>query len=233
MDLPDSASGDLLALAGIALAHDDVHEALDAICRIATRAVVPADGASLTTFTPTGPEATASSDEWAAQLDEMQYEELEGPCLDGGRTGSLFRVRDISAEARWPSYMPRAFALGARSMVSIPMTLESKTIGALNLYSREFDAFDAEAVSLAEIIAGHASLATQVSAALAQHRDLAEQLREAMVSRATIEQAKGIIMATAGCDPDTAFERLTQQSSHENRKVRDIAHDLVRQQRRA
>ena len=117
-------------------------------------------------------------------------------------------------------------------MVSIPMNVEAKTIGALNVYSREVDAFGPGDVSLAEILAGHAGLAMQVSAALHGQRSLANDLRVAMASRATIEQAKGIIMATTGCDADTAFRRLVQQSQHENRKLREIADELTRQQPR-
>ena len=220
--------GELLALAGVALAHDNLDDALREICRIAARAVRNADGATLTTFSASGPEAVAASSEWAKQLDEMQYVEHEGPCIDSARTGVILRVRDIGSEPRWPSYMPRARAQGALSMVSIPMTVEAKTIGALNVYSREVDAFGPEEVSVAEIIAGHASLASQVAAALHGHRNLADHLHTAMASRATIEQAKGVIMATAGCSPDTAFERLVQQSQHENRKLREIADELVR-----
>ena len=64
-------------------------------------------------------------------------------------------------------------------------------LGALNLYSRQGDAFDALSVSAAEIIAAHAGLAAQVAGTLFRHRDLAEGLQQAMRSRATIEQAKG------------------------------------------
>ena len=162
----------------------------------------------------------------------MQFVEHEGPCIDAARTGALFRVRDTASENRWPSYMPRAAEAGARSMVSIPMTVEAKTIGALNMYSRAPDSFGPEEVGLAEVIAGHASLAAHVSAALQEHRTLAAQLRDAMASRAAIEQAKGIIMASTGCGPDEAFDRLTQQSQHENRKLREIAEELVRRARR-
>jgi hypothetical protein len=56
------------------------------------------------------------------------------------------------------------------------------------------------------------------------------QLRQAMASRAVIEQAKGIIMATTRCDPDRAFALLVDQSQAENRKLREIAADLVRDQ---
>jgi len=232
VQLTEDTLDELLALAGVALAHDDLRGALVEICRIASGAVRNADGATLMTVGASGPEAVAASSEWSKQLDEMQYEEHEGPCIDAARTGLLFRVRDSASESRWPSYAPRALEVGALSIVSIPMTVEAKTIGALDIYSKQVDAFGTEEVSLAEIIAAHAGLATQVAAALHGHRSLADQLRTAMASRAVIEQAKGIIMGTVGCDADAAFERLVLQSQHENRKLREIADELVQRSTR-
>jgi AmiR/NasT family two-component response regulator len=55
-------------------------------------------------------------------------------------------------------------------------------------------------------------------------------LRKAMASRATIEQAKGILMATARCTPEEAFRLLVRQSQHENRKLRAVAEELVARQ---
>ncbi|MEY4229853.1 MAG: hypothetical protein RLZZ362_702 [Actinomycetota bacterium] len=52
-------------------------------------------------------------------------------------------------------------------------------------------------------------------------------LRRAMEHRAEIEQAKGIVMANLGCGPDEAFDILRRQSQHENRRLREIAHELV------
>ena len=126
--------------------------------------------------------------------------------------------------------MPLAADEGVRSMISLPMTSESQVIGALNLYSRETDAFGAEEVSVAEIVAGHASLAHQVAGTLFRHRELSEQLQLAMTSRATIEQAKGILMAQSHVGPDAAFDMLRSASQRENRKLRDIAQDLVDRQ---
>jgi AmiR/NasT family two-component response regulator len=48
-----------------------------------------------------------------------------------------------------------------------------------------------------------------------------------MSSRATIEQAKGVVMARHRCSPDEAFHLLVQESQHKNRKLRDVAADLV------
>jgi hypothetical protein len=50
-----------------------------------------------------------------------------------------------------------------------------------------------------------------------------EQMRAAMASRATIEQAKGILMLLTGCGDQVAFDLLAHISSHTHRKVRDIA----------
>ena len=52
-------------------------------------------------------------------------------------------------------------------------------------------------------------------------------MAQAMQSRSTIEQAKGIIMSTSGCTPDQAMDLLVQQSQHQNVKLRDIAREIV------
>ncbi len=227
MPISDEALRELTALSGVVLAQDDLPAALAEICRISVRAVPQAAGASLTALSESGPAAVAASDDWAKSLDEMQFGEHEGPCLDAARTGLVFRVRDLATDPRWPSYAPRAAQKGARSMMSLPMTGEGKTLGALDVYSRQPDAFDAEAVSLAGIVAGHASLASQVAATLFRHRDLSDGLRDAMASRAVIEQAKGILMAQQHCGADAAFGLLVSASQRENRKLRDVAHSLV------
>ena len=49
------------------------------------------------------------------------------------------------------------------------------------------------------------------------------QLRAAMASRASIEQAKGILMLLTGCNDQVAFDLLAHISSHTHRKVRDVA----------
>jgi AmiR/NasT family two-component response regulator len=55
----------------------------------------------------------------------------------------------------------------------------------------------------------------------------AENMQQAMASRAVIEQAMGVVMARVGCDADAAFQLLVEQSQHENRKLRDVAAELV------
>ena len=112
-------------------------------------------------------------------------------------------------------------------MMSVPMTAQGSVVGALNFYSKSVDAFEVEAASVAEVVAAHAGLACQVGAAFYGHRDLADQLAEAMQSRAVIEQAKGVIVAFFHRDPEDAWNDLVQLSQRSNRKLREVAMELV------
>ena len=224
--VPDEALEELAALAGVVLVTTDLPNTLGEICRIAVRAVPGAEGASVTTHREGGP-AAVGSDPWSQDLDETQFVEHEGPCLDAFRSGTAFRVRDFTSDNRWPSYSEQAIARGAASMLSLPLTAQGNLIGALNLYSRQPNAFDSESASIGHIVAGHVGLASQVSAAFFRHRDLADQLAEAMRSRAVIEQAKGVVMARQHCDADAAFNALRAESQNSNRKLRDVAAVVV------
>jgi transcriptional regulator with GAF, ATPase, and Fis domain len=227
MTVPEDALDELAALAAVALTQADLNGTLSEICAIAVRAIPGATGASLTMMNESGPAAVAFSDEGSRALDEMQNHEHEGPCLDASRTGQVFRVRDLTNEHRWPSYAPLAAETGARSVLSIPVTVETKILGALNVYAPEPDAFGAQIVALAEVITAHASLATQVATALFAHQNLSERLQAAMTTMPVVEQAKGILMAQRRITAEAAFDVLRERSQHSNVKLRDIARQIV------
>jgi hypothetical protein len=54
-----------------------------------------------------------------------------------------------------------------------------------------------------------------------------ERLEARLATQAVIEQAKGILMARQGCDPDKAFDMLRSASQRTNRPVRELARDIV------
>ena len=227
MALTYDTAHDLAQLAGLVLSEPDVDAALTRVTQVAVSVVEPCDGASLTMRRAGVPDAPASSDDWALGLDELQFAEQEGPCLNCLREGSVMRVRDLGQDERFPSYGPRAAERGALSALSLPMAADGRTVGALNLYSRERDAFGREELALGELLAAHAALAVQAAVAYYSSRDLSEQMRSAMESRALIEQAKGVLVARERIDPATAFDRLVSRSQAANRKLRDIAAELV------
>ena len=227
MTYTDESMRQLSALAGAVLGQDDLHSTLERVTRIATDILPSCEGASMTGIRDGVPAVVAADGSWSRELDELQYVEREGPCLDATRTGNVFRVRDLAEDSRWPFYSKRAVAHGARSVVSLPMSSEGKIVGALNVYSREPDRFSSEEVALGELIAAQAGIAMQVAASFFQHRDLATQMQEALTSRASIEQAKGILMGARGCTADEAFAILVELSQSSNRKLRDVAQAMI------
>ena len=227
MTLTHETALELAKLAGLVLTEPDLDTALVAVTKVAVAAVEPCDGASLTMRNRGVPSAPAASDAWAVDLDRLQFVEQEGPCLDCLREGSVMRVRDLRTDGRFPNYGPQAAERGAHSALSLPLVADGGTVGALNLYSRRPDAFGSEVVAVGELLAAHASLAISAATAYFSSRDLADQMRQALESRAVIEQAKGVLVAQLGESAEEAFDRLVQLSQRSNRKLREVARSVV------
>jgi GAF domain-containing protein len=173
------------------------------------------------------PFTAASSDELTRELDEMQYAEGAGPCLEALNTGVPVFVTDMALETRWGSYPKHAVGIGARSSMSYPMLSGEVAIGALNLYAFEPStpggAMQARAAQIAEHAAGALALALRI----AERGELIHNLRVALTSRSVIDQATGILMAEQRCDAETAFELLRKASQGRNTKLREVAAAIV------
>ena len=228
MTVPYDTASELAGLSASVLSCSSLDEALAVVVAAAVAVVDDCDGCSLTMRERGRPIAGTATDEWARELDALQVVEQEGPCLDCLREASVMRAGDLASDARFPAYGPRAAKEhGARSALSLPVSIEGQAAGALNLYSRHENAFGTEAVAIATLLAAHASLALQAATAYFSHRDLARQLQEAMPARAVIEQAKGMVMGERRCSADDAFAELARRSQHSNRKLRDVAAEVV------
>lgn len=75
--------------------------------------------------------------------------------------------------------------------------------------------------------AGETEVEVGTQAELDRLRAELEQLRAAQQHRLVIEQAKGMLMADRRCSEQQAFDLLVGMSQAEQRKVRDIAAELV------
>ncbi|HET8614213.1 MAG TPA: GAF and ANTAR domain-containing protein [Actinomycetales bacterium] len=165
-------------------------------------------------------DSPACTDDRVAKADALQYELQEGPCLDAIRADELYVVRDLTSEWRWPSWAPAAAALGFASIVSVRLSTAHGVVGALNLYSRETDAFDEDAVNVACVFAMHAANALWATQEV-------EGLRTAMRTRHLIGMAQGVLMERHGLSEDAAFEVLRRYSQIHNVKLREVASQVL------
>jgi GAF domain-containing protein len=169
----------------------------------------------------------AFAGELAMQLDETQYGQGYGPCLEAAECGQVVEIRDGRTEDRWPDYTPRFLARGALSSLAVPVPAAQLTAG-LNVYAPRAGAFTDDDRRAVLEFASWAGVALTNMDALQDARDLAENLQAALDHRAVIEQAKGILMERHRLTAEQAFRLLAEASMHANRKLRDVAEDLVR-----
>jgi GAF domain-containing protein len=167
-------------------------------------------------------DSPAVTDEVVAKADELQYELQEGPCLDAIRADELYVVGDLANDPRWPRWGPEAARLGLASILSVRLSTPHGVVGALNLYSREKDAFDDDSVQVAYVYASHAANALWAT------REV-EGLRTAMRSRHLIGMAQGMLMERHGLTEDSSFEVLRRYSQMHNVKLRDVAAQVLAQ----
>lgn len=168
-------------------------------------------------------EVSAANDGVSRLSADKQVELGEGPSLDAVWDERVVSVPDLEHETRWPRWSPWVVsALGVRSMLCVQLFTHGEQVGALNLYGMRRHAFDGEAVDTALSVAAHAAVATAAS------REV-EHLRAALDSRTLIAQATGLVMATYRLDRVAAFDVMRRLSMDENRKIVDVATEVVQQ----
>lgn len=202
-----------------------VAETWSAIARIAVDRIERVDHVGITVITRGQVRSEAASSDLPVQVDAVQAELDEGPCLDALRDHETYRTGDLGHEvARWPTFGPRvARDLDVHSMLSFRMFVQDDTLGAFNFYSHEHDAFDDEVARAGSVFAAHASLAL----VRAREHDKVLNLEKALDSSRTIGAACGILMSQHHLTEEQAFAVLKTYSQNSNRKLRDVADDVV------
>jgi GAF domain-containing protein len=162
----------------------------------------------------------------AQEADDAQYELGVGPCIESIRCGRVVHSDDLLAERRWADFTPRALEEGAYAILSAPLQVHGRTVGALNIYSAKARSFD-DVQEDVRAFAQHAATVLANAQAYAVSEQLNGQLEDALESRGLIGEAKGILMERERVSSPEAFEMLRRISQENNVKLRDIAQRLV------
>lgn len=213
-------------LQDLLLASSDVTDFLQQLAALCA-AVVPAAACGITMRGDREAFTVASSHELAREVDEIQYGRGQGPCLQALRTGEPVLVTDLTADDRWPDYATHALGRGIVSSLSLPLSVNGNTVGAINLYGTSTDQFGPQAASRADAFTRQAATALTIMIRHAEQVTLEGQLREALQARAIIDQAIGIIMGRQRINSTDAFAVLREASQTRNVKLSAIAAELV------
>jgi hypothetical protein len=220
----------LIALAGTADDDSSVGALLEATAQCCADLVDAVAFASVTRHGESGYSTVAVSSALARAVDEAQYAEKAGPCLDALDSGAPTSVPHIDATMSWPGFRQAATKLGLRSSLSIPLFAgRGLTTAALNLYSHDpaaMASLSAVVLAVYDEAVGGAPTAAQAELCPGG-RELITGLTGAFAVRATIQQALGMIIAERRTNADLAYALLRSQAATTTGSLIDAATEVV------
>jgi hypothetical protein len=233
LDRLSATSEALRSLKDVFASEEPLDDVTRRLAATAARAIRHADGVSITIVRGEDAETRGHNDEWVLSLDHAQYVSGRGPCLDAAEHQQGIRA-DIGADKnRWPEFAEAAQESGVQAVLSLPLTIEgshndrNELVGSLNVYSYSASAFDPFDEALMHLFTVAAEEAIANARRWQFSRKTVAQLEQALVSRANIDQAKGVMRALHGYSADEAFAELVKQSQRRNIKLHDVALELL------
>lgn len=198
-----------------------IEDLLNGITRAAVDLIDGADCADVLLVSESNDfRSLAATRQLAIDVDGIQEQFYEGPCLDAAGGHALVLCDDLQDDLRWPRFAKSAVAVGVHAMLSCQLYTHDKRKGALNLFGLKPGVFTAKDQAVGAMLATHAA-----TALIAHDRE--RQFQAALSSRDVIGQAKGMIMERFAVDATRAFELLKKLSQDANTPVVDIAAGLV------
>lgn len=168
-----------------------------------------------------------ATDEPGRLLERRQQETGEGPCVDALAFDRIVATSDLATDARWPVLGPELPAAGVRAVLGVPIRIGGLPVGSLNVYRNQPSGWGETEHSALEAYSGLAGRLLATALQAREHEQLAEQLQHALNHRVVIERAVGVIMAREGINAVAAFNRLRLQARSAQRRVADVAAELL------
>lgn len=175
------------------------------------------------------PATAAGSSARAVELDLIEQALGDGPCIRALREMVPVLIDDVGQDTRWTMYSQELARRGVQSTLGVPLEIGGDASAALNFFATKPGVFTPDVYDKAAgfAAAAHNTLHLSVRIHTAQNR--ADDLEAALESRTAINLACGVIMAQNRCSQEEAMEILTKVSSNRNRKLRDVAKELIEQ----
>jgi hypothetical protein len=205
---------------------DDPAAVYGRVAEVAARRLAGVRSASVTTWDGRRYATPVATDEAARQADRLQYDSGSGPCITAIRNGGLCHVTDLRDDERWPADTRQAaLGYGVAGVLSLRLAdgQTTRPAAALNLYAARPDALAAETVQMAVLLGTHARLVLVA----ADNAVRAANLERSRVTGQQIGAAVGLLMAVKRISHDEARDLLRTTSQQVNRRVSDLAAEVV------
>jgi len=226
-DLPEISVERFARVAKLLRTQRTLPAKLETVVAIAKRTVPNCDSAGIILMIDGLPTTSAVSDRLAVEIDLVQYETGQGPCLSAMQDSHVVRIDVLERDSRFTRFAPGALDRDIDSVMSLPLPVGNTVIGALNLYSRLPNAFDRQSEQVAQPLAAYAAEVIGTSPLYAYSLDMVDGLVESLESRAVIAQASGIIMAIESRTSQEALDRLRTLALASGKSMRTVADSVI------
>jgi GAF domain-containing protein len=200
---------------------DDVAGIMERFVRRAARTIPGCDQAMIAIRSAGGVEVLAGAHE--ERPDVLQ----PGPVIESLTFREPRRLDDTATDQRWPAFAAQLGNLGYRTCLVLPLVSKAEPTAVLALFSATPERFTDTSYDLVLLFTLHAGVAFDNASLYEDSRRLVEQLRTALVTRALIGSAQGLLMHRNSLDSERAFSALRTASQHSNVKLRELAGQLV------
>jgi len=217
------------ALSQIALGGRPPERILGEVAALVKRALPETPEASVTLLGNDRPRTAVFSADVALKLDERQYDDGHGPCLDAAVTGGAIQVAMGEPDSPYPDLRQSAQREGVTHSLSVGIPAAGRLGAALNLYTSTGKPFTADSTRIAGTFAGVVGFALTAVGRDHDAEAVAVRMQPALASRAVISQAQGVLMAELHCSREQAFTRLIQLSQERGVRLRETARVVVDQ----
>jgi len=227
-EYPDHLLKSFVELSKLLLIEESIETTLDVLSQLAVSTIPGCDVASVSLLKDGYISTMGSSDPIAIEIDAIQYQTGEGPCLDAiGKKKMWFQLDDMSKDTQWPSFSRQAAGRGLESLLAFTLKVDDDVLGALNLFARAPAVFTKEDRETGAIYAGHAAIALANAQVHSKNEHLQEELRRILISKQIIGQAQGILMERDFRSAEQALGALEGRAQELRNKLEASAHEVI------
>jgi GAF domain-containing protein len=220
----------LRELADVLQDQETLGAALASIAEAATRSVPRCDAATIALSIEGRPITAAMTARVGLELDMVQYDTHDGPCLTSLRTMSTLRL-DISEQGdTFPHFSRAAQLRNVVAALSIPAVWGDEVVATLNLYSRT-GTFDETATTIAIVLGAQVAIAVSRSPEFASARAVVEEGQRHLEDQADLHIATGLLMGNEGCTAEQAEGLLRSAAIEDEKTIVEIAQRIISQHR--
>jgi GAF domain-containing protein len=222
----------LQQLAEVLQRQETLGAALATIAEAATASVPRCDAATVALSIEGRPITAAMTARFALELDLVQYETHDGPCLTSLRTMSSLRLDVAEEDQAFPHFTREARLRGVRGVLSVPATWGDDVVATLNLYSRT-GPFDETAASVAAVLSAQVAIAVSRSPEFVAARSVVEHGQRDLEDQAEVQVATGLLMVNEACTAEQAEGLLRSAAAQDEETVVEIARRIIDQHHRS